>query len=181
MDSNTMDTMMGSTKTTYGTPLDFFKRLNDIFDFTLDVCAWKKNTMVQESYITPDQDALKQPWNGRFWMNPPYGRGIGPWVERAAYFGCLDGNIGVCLLPARTETKWFQVLWDKAALLLFVKGRLKFQGEISCAPFPSVVAVFDGSGDVLLNQGSRLVDLGNVVVRGHGVIRYSVDGQRRGE
>ena len=40
-------------------------------------------------------------------MNPPYGTGIGAWV-RKAYESALLGATVVCLVPARTDTRWWQ-------------------------------------------------------------------------
>jgi phage N-6-adenine-methyltransferase len=176
MDGNTIETMMSSEKTVYETPQWLFDFLNELFGFTLDVCATAKNAKVKK-YITPKKDALKQQWNGRWWMNPPYGRQIGSWVKRAAYFGKQEGNLGVCLLPARTETAWFQTLWDEAELLLFLRGRLKFGGGDSAAPFPSVIPVF-WHNDHPEKYIWKLRELGNVVVRDvaaaqEGIIWYS--------
>ena len=75
-------------------------------------------------------------------MNPPYGRHIGRWVEKAyqeAKSGCATV---ICLLPARTDTKWFQDYCLKSNDIRFIRGRLKFGGSINSAPFPSVVVVF---------------------------------------
>ncbi|MGR5961327.1 DNA N-6-adenine-methyltransferase [Bacillus paranthracis] len=68
-------------------------------------------------------DGLKQEWNGTCWMNPPYGRGIGKWVKKA-YESSLTGSTVVCLLPARTDTRWWHDYCMKGEIRL-VKGRLK--------------------------------------------------------
>ena len=46
------------------------------------------------------------------------------------------------LLPARTDTRWFQKYVYNKAFLWFVDGRLKFGGSATSAPFPSMVAVY---------------------------------------
>ena len=89
-------------------------------------------------------DGLRQEWKGVCWMNPPYGREIGKWV-RKAYESARDNNATVvCLLPARTDTKWFHDYCIPYGEITFVKGRLKFGGAKSGAPFPSAVVVFNG-------------------------------------
>jgi phage N-6-adenine-methyltransferase len=95
----------------WSTPDDFFKKLDDEFHFTLDVCATPENAKCR-MYFTAETDGLSKPW-GRFvavdeaaWMNPPYGKEIGKWVKKA-YEEAKCGLTVVCLLPARTDTDWF--------------------------------------------------------------------------
>lgn len=64
------------------TPQDFFDFLNGIFRFDLDVCALPENAKC-EKYYTLETDGLKQPWVGGVWCNPPYGKEIGKWCEKA--------------------------------------------------------------------------------------------------
>lgn len=48
----------------------------------------------------------------------------------------------VCLLPARTDTKWWHEYCMKGEVRL-IKGRLKFGDETTAAPFPSAVVIFE--------------------------------------
>ena len=73
-------------------------------------------------------------------MNPPYGRGIGAWLEKAFRSAAMGATV-VCLLPARTDTAWFQDYAMKGEVR-FIRGRLKFGGHANSAPFPSAVVVF---------------------------------------
>jgi phage N-6-adenine-methyltransferase len=115
--------------------------------FVLDVCATKCNAKCRRFY---EASALSQPWasaDGFWWCNPPYGRGIERWVEK----GVTEGG-GVMLLPARTDTKWFHAhLWNvvtstASVELQFVRGRLRFVGSASSAPFPSMVVLVHRHG-----------------------------------
>ncbi|GAA0347932.1 hypothetical protein GCM10008931_44030 [Oceanobacillus oncorhynchi subsp. oncorhynchi] len=75
-------------------------------------------------------------------MNPPYGRQIGKWIQKA-YEESLDGATVVCLIPSRTDTKYMHdYILAKAKYIGLVKGRLKFGDGKNSAPFPSMVAVF---------------------------------------
>jgi phage N-6-adenine-methyltransferase len=132
------------------TPQAFFDQLDREFGFILDVAADNQNTKAPR-YFTKETDGLTQDWvrealvfgwPGRkaVWMNPPYGREIGKWVQKA-YEESLKGITVVCLLPSRTDTKWFQDYCLKAECR-FVRGRLKFGDAKNSAPFPSVVVVF---------------------------------------
>ena len=76
--------------------------------------------------------------------NPPYGRQIGKWVEKAYMESQKPDTTVVMLIPARTDTKWFHKFIYGKAEIKFVKGRLKFGGADNNAPFPSMVVVFKG-------------------------------------
>ena len=120
----------------------FFDKLNQRFNFDLDVCALPENAKC-DKYFTPEIDGLKQDWNGTCFMNPPYGREIGKWVEKA-YNESQKGNVIVALLPARTDTKWFHdhIYMMYGVEFELLKGRLKFGNSKNSAPFPSMVVVF---------------------------------------
>lgn len=120
------------------TPEDLFKRLDDEFHFETDLCASVQNAKCQHFY-TKEQDGLKQEWKGTCWMNPPYGRQIEKWVEKA----CKSKAVIVCLLPVRTDTNWFhKYVLGKADEIRFCKGRLKFSNSKVGAPFPSMIVIY---------------------------------------
>jgi phage N-6-adenine-methyltransferase len=124
----------------WATPDDFYQELNREFGFTLDVCALPGNAKCAR-YFTPEDDGLVQSWTGVCWMNPPYGRHIGKWLQRA-FESSQQGAVVVCLIPARTDTKWWHDFVTQAAEVRFIKGRLHFGGSATPAPFPSAVVIF---------------------------------------
>ena len=130
------------------TPNDFFEELNQEFNFVLDAAATEKNTKCKK-YFTPEIDGLKQSWNmgGAVFCNPPYGRQIGKWVEKA-YKEAQKGTTIVLLIPARTDTGYFHDFIFGKAEVRFLKGRLKFTDEngkkSNPAPFPSATVIYNG-------------------------------------
>lgn len=136
--------VMFSSKTDeWSTPQDLFDRLNDEFHFDLDVCANESNHKCL-LYYDRKQDGLKMTWNGHIvWCNPPYGKEIAKWVEKAYSEHKTHGTTIVMLLPARTDTKWFHSYVLGRADIRFLKGRLKFGGSKNSAPFPSMLAIFN--------------------------------------
>lgn len=131
-----------STTDDWATPPDLFQKLDARWRFTLDVCANAENAKVP-LFFTREQDGLAQSWAGNAcWMNPPYGRAIGGWVAKAVSESRLPGTIVVALLPARTDTRWWSNWVAPFARVAFLRGRLKFGGAKSGAPFPSVIAVY---------------------------------------
>jgi phage N-6-adenine-methyltransferase len=131
--------MFSSNTDLWSTPQSFFNKLNEEFKFDLDVCA-NANNHKCENYFTQQMNGLKQEWTSTCWMNPPYGREIVKWVKKA-YEESLKGSTVVCLLPARTDTKWWHEYCMKGEIRL-VKGRLKFGDSKNSAPFPSAVVIF---------------------------------------
>ena len=122
------------------TPQDFFDRMNALHGpLELDVCASPTNAKCPRFY-TRDDDGLTQAWDGKCWMNPPYGRAIGQWMKKA-YEESQRGALVVCLVPARTDTAWWHDYATKGKVT-FIRGRLKFGGHVNSAPFPSATVVF---------------------------------------
>lgn len=134
-------TLYSSRSEEWGTPQDFFDKLNAEFHFTLDPCANKKNHKCKK-YFTKKDDGLAHDWSDDVvFMNPPYGKEIKRWMEKA-YLTSLAGGTVVALVHSRTDTRWFHNWVYGKAELRFVKGRLKFQGNKNSAPFPSLVAIY---------------------------------------
>jgi hypothetical protein len=103
------------------TPPGVFAALG--LEFDLDPCAppgglpW---IPARRSFCEAD-DGLSQPWSGRVWMNPPYGRATATWMRRLAQHGD-----GVALVFARTETEWWHEAIPSATAVCFIAGRLTF-------------------------------------------------------
>lgn len=124
----------------WATPRWLFAQLDAEFGFTLDPCATPENATCAR-FFTREQDGLKQSWvNEVVFCNPPYGRAIGRWLAKA-WTESQAGAIVVCLVPARTDTRW----WHEFCLrgeIRFLRGRLHFGGAANAAPFPSAIVVF---------------------------------------
>lgn len=135
--------LFSSNTDLWATPQYFFDELNKEFNFDVDVCATKENAKCKK-YFTKDDDGLLQDWTQfrSIWINPPYGREIGKWVEKAFNTFNECHNVIVMLLPARTDTKWFHNFIYKKSEIRFIKGRLKFGDSKNSAPFPSMVVIF---------------------------------------
>jgi phage N-6-adenine-methyltransferase len=133
--------MFSSATDLWSTPQDFFNEQNLKYNFDIDVCASKENAKCCK-YFDIKKNGLIQHWVGNCWMNPPYGRDIEKWMKKA-YESSLLGATVVCLVPSRTDTKW----WHNYAMkgdITFIKGRLKFGNSKNAAPFPSALVVFEG-------------------------------------
>jgi site-specific DNA-methyltransferase (adenine-specific) len=122
------------------TPKDFFKPINDEFEFTLDVCATKDNTKASK-FFSKEDNGLSKSWSGNIcWMNPPYGKDLVLWLKKAKAES--ENCTVVSLIPARTNTKWWHEIVLKASEIRFVLGRPKFNNAKHGLPFPLALVIF---------------------------------------
>ena len=142
--------MFSSARHDWETPAKVFDPLNQEFSFSLDVCALPHNAKC-ERYFSPADDGLRQRWDGRCWMNPPYGKALQLWVGKAVS-EVTNGNaeVVVCLVPVRTDARWWaRWIWDhsrhcprEGVEVRFYPRRIRFVGTKQAAPFPAAVVVF---------------------------------------
>lgn len=129
------------------TPPELLAKLGD---FDLDPCApvsppWR--TAARQFSV--HDDGLKQPWKGRVWLNPPYGREADRWLQRL-----VEHGNGLALIFARTETEmFFERVWAHAHAVLFLRGRLTFHHVDG-----RKAAANGGAPSVLIAYGANNVD-----------------------
>jgi len=162
--------MFSSISNEWETPENVFKSLDKEFKFTLDPCCTHKNKKCEKHY-TIDDDGLNKDWYKEIvFVNPPYGRAIGKWVEKCYEEFTYNKTTCVMLIPARTDTKWFHKYILGVADIRFIKGRLKFVNrllpswredgnfKLQSAPFPSMIVIFDPmratEGEPRINQAN---------------------------
>lgn len=136
-----------SARHTWTTPQCVIDALEPMGPIGLDPCSNPQSIVparVRLSLETGD-DGLAADWDSLIdvrreivFVNPPYGRAIGAWVAK-----CIEqerrGVRIALLLPARTDTRWFQQVMLFAPQVAFWNGRLKFGGAPAPAPFPSAI------------------------------------------
>ena len=149
---------MFSTETDeWATPPETFAALNAEFDFDLDAAATPENRKCG-FYFTQADNALVRDWTrpgglewlepATVWLNPPYSK-CRAFIAKAAE-EARKGCTVVCLVYARTDTRWFhEHIYDASTNqyrpgveVRFIKGRLKFGGAKAGAPAPSMVVIF---------------------------------------
>lgn len=139
-----MDVHFSSKKMNWQTPQWLFDKLDETFHFDIDLAASKHNRKCK-TYFGKKHDSLSQDWDNRVgWCNPPYGRKISKWVDKASQASTGQHGAIVMLVPARPDTKWFWQAVAHASGIIFLKGRLKFEGgdKLEAAPFPSALLIF---------------------------------------
>lgn len=133
-----------SNRMDWETPQSLFDELDREFHFTLDAASSDVNAKCAKHY-TIDDSAFTHEWGGNtVFCNPPYGRQIGEWVRKCSMEASRENTTVVMLLPARTDTRWFQQFILNRAEVRFLKGRLRFASNGipgGPAPFPSMIVV----------------------------------------
>ena len=160
--------VFGRASDEWATPRDLFDALDAEFHFALDAAATSGNALCKvwlgpDSEFASRMDALKNDWcatlmqgcferwslePGAIWLNPPYSQ-CRAFIAKAAA-EAQRGCTVVCLVPSRTDTRWWHAhVWDDERNALrpgvevrFIKGRLKFGNSTNSAPFPSVIIIF---------------------------------------
>tara|TARA_R110002050_G_scaffold236063_3_gene371975 strand:- start:1801 stop:2334 length:534 start_codon:yes stop_codon:yes gene_type:complete len=137
------------------TPPRLFNLLDTEFNFGLDAAA-TINSKLCERYMGPDhraescRDALSASWHSSnaVFCNPPYGRKVGRWVEKAWKESRDMKSTVVVLVMSCTDTAWWHDYAMKADEIRLLRGRVRFLREdgskAAAAPKGSAILVFRG-------------------------------------
>jgi site-specific DNA-methyltransferase (adenine-specific) len=122
--------LFSSQSVEWATPQAVYNELEREFHFDFDPCP-----------LGGVKDALSPlvtEWaNRRVFCNPPYGD-VSAWLKRGQ-----EADLSVFLIPARTDTRWFHdLVLPFADEVRFIRGRLKFGGAKTNAPFPSMLVIY---------------------------------------
>jgi hypothetical protein len=126
--------------------------------FDLDPCGAPGHPTARRIYtLEAGDDGLRDPWHGRIWLNPPYGKTMRTWVERLGQHG-----FGTALIPAAMGTKlWQEVLLPEASAIHFYRHRIKFlrrdgEDDSMVSPQASCIVSFgDFDAEMLVGAGLR--------------------------
>lgn len=147
--------MFSANSSLWRTPGAVFDALDEEFVFDLDPCPGEAT--LRAAGLNELEDGLHDSWRPfrTAFVNPPYGKAISLWIEKALAelrLSKMPSRV-VLLLPARTDTHWWhELVMPHAKEIRFIRGRLGFAGITpklekghttlrSRAPFPSVVVI----------------------------------------
>lgn len=143
--------LMSSAQQDWRTPKALFHRIERLGEefFSLDAAADSENTLCPAWFGEGCfGDALTQDWyrdgtTNRIWLNPPYGRALAQFSAKAVEQVTKFPGMEVWLLvPARVDTRWWNLLMTRAKEIWFMAGRVKFErpdGARDSAPFPTAI------------------------------------------
>lgn len=111
------------------TPHEFIEMARSVMGgFDLDPASNPKaqGWVKADKFYTKDDDGLKQPWFGRVWCNPPYGKFTRLFIERGLQF-YSDGAVSECIfLVNRTGAGWYMDLSERFDAICQVRKRISF-------------------------------------------------------
>lgn len=111
------------------TPLDYISAARQVLgDIDLDPasCQVANEKVKATEYYDVDDDGLTLPWNGRIWLNPPYGDPL-PWVEKLTS-SFREGTVTAALLLVNTANspQWSRLLWNGPYAVCLLSKRVRF-------------------------------------------------------
>lgn len=132
------------------TPPEVLERVRRIGPIGLDPCTSDDNPTGARVWYTPqrsafneeDPDQLLSPGE-LVYANPPYSE-MSQWAGLLLHYARTCGSEVIALVAARPDSRWFHTVAWTAQAVCFWKGRLRFVGAPSSAPFPSAV-VYHGA------------------------------------
>lgn len=130
-----MSVHFSTGKNDWNTPADVLDLLDAFGPIALDPCSNATSLVNATVRVSLPDDGLAVAWSDRdglVFVNPPYGRSIGQWVRKG-----LTADEIVMLVPARTDTEWWHASARHFDRIAFWRGRIRFHGAASGAPFPS--------------------------------------------
>jgi len=89
------------------------------------------NNVVQAATIyTAGINGLDQDWGGNVWLNPPYGQPLIAQLSEkmVSEYTCGNVNQAIVLVNNATETRWFQQMAERAKVICFPSGRIRYWG-----------------------------------------------------
>lgn len=128
-----------TTRSDWLTPPDLKAKIYARWKLDFDPCPYPR---------PPGFDGLRIPWNGRAFVNPPYGKDTSQWLAKGlGEVMAARCPIAVYLIHSRTDTHAFhRHVLPFPQELYFIQGRVAFHlpgtPKPVPAPFPSLIAVF---------------------------------------
>lgn len=132
---------LGTGENEWYTPIQYIEAAREVMggiDLDPATSEVAQKAIQAAAHFTLQQDGLKQAWQGRVWLNPPYTQpAIHHFIEKLLT-EATEGRVeqAIVLTHNSTDTLWFHRLEEVASRICFTKGRIAFidsDGD-PCAP-----------------------------------------------
>lgn len=157
---STAERLVASDENEWYTPAKYVASVRKVMGgIDLDPASCEAANATVEATTFYETEGLEQPWSGRVFLNPPYGRLAGDFATRLVdeyEAGRLDA--AVLLVNAHcTDTDWFQRVWT--GTLCFTDHRIDFDSgqrdKTSTSTHGSVFAYFGPDGHKFADEFAR--------------------------
>lgn len=123
-------------------------------------CEYANRTVKAARYYDIQSNGLEKPWQGRVWLNPPYGRTATGKSHQEIWSSRLIDQYAsgitteaILLVNASTGNAWFQRLYDYLICLTHHRIRFYSTGVLAGQPTHSNAFVYFGQ------QQDRFIDI----------------------
>jgi len=128
---NNLNTHVGKNtgENEWYTPVEFIKSAREVMGMidcdpaSSDIA---NETVGADKYFTVEIDGLKQKWEGKVWLNPPYAQPLVSQFSDAVIKKRKEYSEILILVNNATETEWLQNILKICSGICLVKGRIKF-------------------------------------------------------
>lgn len=137
------------------TPPHILNLVYEVFDVDLDPASPAVPTVKAHEYYTKKENGLLNSWYGNVYLNPPYGRDIKPWILKAVLeYESHNVQNMLLLIPAKTDTLWFNRLMAQTTCFCTIIGRINFiagdnQEHYKTGTFPSLMVLMSREYEVI--------------------------------
>lgn len=158
---------IANTEYEWYTPPHILELIYQIMPIDLDPASPAEPTVKADRHYTKKDNGLIRPWTGNIYLNPPYGKQIIPWIVKL----CNEWENhrirnAIILIPAKTDTKWFNHMIQHAACFCTIKGRLHFispnNTQNQTGTFASLLVLFSNDKEIIENFTKTFSELGYV-------------------
>lgn len=130
--------------------VDAARHVMDRIDLDPASCSLANQTVGAKKIFTAAEDGLKHPWEGKVWLNPPYGGNAGDFTNYliTQYKAGKVTEAVACVSSNGTTAGWFQPLWEYP--MCFTNHRPKFEGgprdkgKVPTSPTNGIVFIYMG-------------------------------------
>lgn len=120
--------MLSSGEDNWWTPkkyIDAIHKVMDGIDLDPASCAEANKTVKAKKFYDRKTNGLDKPWEGRIFLNPPYGAAGPEFIEKFIHDYGSTFHEGIILVNSRaTDADWFQALFN--GILCFTDHRIDF-------------------------------------------------------
>lgn len=158
---------MSSAKTggrdDWQTPDVVLERVRRLGPIGLDPASTIYNPTGAARTFTKEEDGLTRHWagHGLVYVNPPYSE-MKVWADKIAREAASVQL--VALVAARSDTRWWRRMLESYPIVAFWRGRLKFKGAPSPAPFPSALFFYNIHSRTVLRTVGDVCDVFEAVL-----------------
>lgn len=126
-----------------------------------------QRTVKASRFFSIEDDGLKQEWNGRVWLNPPYSQpAIHHFMQKTVdEFSAERMTEGVVLTHNYTDTSWFHIGAKVASAICFTRGRIGFLSPDGKKAAPTQGQAFFYFGDRFEEFADVFCQFGFVLVK----------------